>query len=233
MASPACTVNATATTNGVDATAGATTTIALISSAGVKTWSISCTGTDELLVAGTINAGLTIDGVAKTGTFTQPVAGSALIFTSSVTDNNGLVSTTTFGVYTRTAAALRVGAVGETTEGNAAFGTTSTVNAKIRQAAGGGSALPKTRTRRSAASASTVTTADDLIEVIAPANPITLPASPSDGHEYEVKNNTSGNNNVLGNGHNFDVTGTATFVLAPQQSTTFTYSSGSAMWLTT
>jgi hypothetical protein len=230
MASPACTVNATATTNGVDATAGATTTIALISSAGVKTWSISCTGTDELLVAGTINAGLTIDGVGKTCTFTQPVAGSALIFTSSVTDNNGLVSTTTFGVYTRTAAALRVGAVGETTEGNAAYGTTAIINAKIRQVAGGAATRNVPTVEKSASY--TLTTADALVTFVGStaAQTLTLPAAPAAGDPYSISNESTVPVTIAGNGNT--IRGGATFVLQPGYALNVT-KSVSAIWTTT
>lgn len=98
---------------------------------------------------------------------------------------------------------------------------------------GGGGTLPKTRTRRAIAAPSTITTADDLIEQTAAAATATLPASPSDGHEYEVNNNTSGNNDVGGNGHNINVTGTATMTLGPRQSVTFTWSSTSTVWLAT
>jgi hypothetical protein len=103
----------------------------------------------------------------------------------------------------------------------------------IEAFASGGGGLPKTRTRRTAAAASNITTADDLVEVTAAVSPQTLPGAPSDGHEYEVKNNTAGNNDVLGNGHNFDTTGTATMTLGPKQGVTFTYSGGSLMWLAT
>ncbi len=141
---PTCTVNATATTNGVDVTASSTVTIALVDTAGVKQWNLSCINTDETNVAATVTAGLTINLVNKTATFTAPAAGSALIFQSKV--NNGRNAdgtpnptlTTTFGVYVLTATSLRVGAFGEKTEGSATFGWVVKVNNMIRNATLGG-----------------------------------------------------------------------------------------------
>ncbi len=125
------------TTDGVDVTPANTITIALVSGAGVDSWAISCVGTDDLQVAATINASLTIDGVAKTATFTMPAEGTALIFRSSVTDTNAVTTSETFGIYAPVSG-LRVGAIGEGNEGNAAFGWTTKLNAMIRDAAGGG-----------------------------------------------------------------------------------------------
>ncbi len=141
-ASPTCEVKDgagayTATTDGFNTTPAGTTTIRLVSTAGVDSWSISCVGTDDLRLAATINAGLTIDGVLKTCTFTAPLAGSALIFRSVVVDVNGVVATTTCGIYTLTAGSRRVGAVGETTEGSAAFGWVKWINDVIRNPSGG------------------------------------------------------------------------------------------------
>ncbi|KYF87776.1 hypothetical protein BE20_24845 [Sorangium cellulosum] len=138
MASPICLVNGSSTLNGVDVPAGATVTIALADIAGVKSWSISCINTDELLSAATVTAGLTIDHVAKTATFTAPAAGSALIFLSKV--NNGLDAngrpdpslTTTFGVFVLTATGYRVGAFDEKLEGSSQFGWISKFNPLIR-----------------------------------------------------------------------------------------------------
>lgn len=140
MASPICQVKEGAgaygpTTNGVNATAGATMTINLVSQAGVSSWAISCIGTDENQVATTTTAALTIDGVQKTAVYTQPAAGTALIFQSSVTDTNGVTTSTTFGVYTLTADGLRVGAVGEELEGSTAYGWVTKLNAAIRRVA--------------------------------------------------------------------------------------------------
>lgn len=136
--SPLCTVNAASTINGVNVTAASTVTIALVDTAGVKQFHVSCLTTDELLVAATITAGLTIDTVAKTATFTAPAVGSALRFQSVVNngkDANGVVDpslTTTFGVYVLTTSGYRVAAFDETTEGSASFGWVTKVNALVR-----------------------------------------------------------------------------------------------------
>lgn len=137
MASPTCQVKDGAgsyvpTTDGVNVTPAATITIALVSSAGVNSWSITCIGTDENQTAAAINALLTVDGVNKTATFTMPAAGTALVFRSTVTDTNGTSTSETFGIFTLTTGSLRVGAVGEGSEGSAAFGWTTKINAIIR-----------------------------------------------------------------------------------------------------
>ncbi len=143
MASAVCQVKSgvgayASTTNGFTTAPGSTTTIKLASAAGVGAWSIACTSTDEMHSTASVNAGLAIDALAKTCTFTAPGAGAALLFTSTVTSDNGITSVATFGIYTLTSGGLRVGAVGETIEGNAAFGTTALLNAKIREGSGGG-----------------------------------------------------------------------------------------------
>ena len=136
--SPICTANATSTLNGVNVTAASTVTIALVDTAGVKQWSLSCINTDDLLSAATVTAGLAIDSVAKTATFTAPAAGSALIFKSVVNngkDANGAVDptlTTTFGAYVLTTSGYRTAAFDEKTEGSAAFGWITKINAVVR-----------------------------------------------------------------------------------------------------
>lgn len=149
MVSPACEVkdgsgSYTATTSGVDVTPNNTITIRLASATGVDTWSLTCIGTDENSTAASINSGLSINSTTKTATFTMPNAtGRALIFQSKVNngrDVNGTTQssyTTTFAVYTLTAASLRVVAVNETTESSATFGWIKQLNAKIRQTSGG------------------------------------------------------------------------------------------------
>lgn len=139
MPSPACTVNSTATTNGVDVTASSTPTIALVSASGVTVWELECIGTDENNVAATINASLSINQVAKTATFSAPSSlGSALIFRSRVNngvDANGTVQssyTTTFKVSVLTSGGARVGALNETTENSATFGWVGVVNGAVR-----------------------------------------------------------------------------------------------------
>ncbi len=142
MVSPLCEVKDGAgaygsTTNGVNVTPANTITIRLISQAGVDSWSITCATTDELSVAATVTASLTIDTLAKTATFTAPVAGRAYRFQSRVNggvDKNGVAQstyTTTFGIYTLTGGGLRVHAVDETLEGGS-FGWCADINALIR-----------------------------------------------------------------------------------------------------
>lgn len=137
---PTCTVDGSPTTNGVDVTASDTVTIALADTAGVKQWNISCVNTDETNVAATITAGLTVNLVAKTATFTAPAEGSALIFQSKVNDGKNPDGTpnpsfvTTFGVYVLTATGFRVGAFGEKTEGSAAYGWVPKFNTVCRNA---------------------------------------------------------------------------------------------------
>lgn len=140
MTSPACTVNATATTNGVNLTPATTATIALADVAGVAAWSILAVNTDELNLAATVNATLTVDSITKTATFTVPAAGSAVVFESVVNngrDVNGRVTaayTTRFAIYTLTTTGFRVCAFDESLEGNAAFGWIAKLNPLIRTA---------------------------------------------------------------------------------------------------
>lgn len=154
MVSPLCEVKDGAgayvsTANGVNVTPGNTVTIRLIDSSA-STWSISCVYTDDQSAVATVNTGLTIDPVARTATFTAPVAGRAYIFKPVV--NNGIgpdgrVRTdysTTFGVYTLTGEGRRVIAANETNEGDSEFGWVKPVNEIIRNGGGGGSASTAT-----------------------------------------------------------------------------------------
>jgi hypothetical protein len=147
MPSPACQVKDgagayQATTNGVDVTPTNTVTINLVSSAGVSTWSIRCITTDDQSDAAAITAALVIDSVAKTATFTAPVAGRAYRFQSQINsgiDSNGVSQTsytTTFCVYTLTAGGRRAHAVDETFESNATFGWVADINNLIRNPSG-------------------------------------------------------------------------------------------------
>lgn len=151
MASPTCQVkdgsgSYQATTNGVNVTPANTVTIGLVSTAGVRSWGITCVYTDDTSDAATVTAALSVNNTAKTATFTAPAAGKAYIFQSQVNsgnDANGAADaslTTTLGVYTLTSGSLRVLATNETQEGNASFGWVKSVNAKIREA--GGSTTP-------------------------------------------------------------------------------------------
>lgn len=140
MTSPICTVNASTTENGVDVAPGSLVTIALASVAGVKTWSIQCIGTDETSNAATVNAGLTVNAPpVGTATYSHPGYGTALIFRSVVNggvDVNGKPRpewTTTFKVSCVTQVIdLRVGALNETFENDASFGSLRLLNAALR-----------------------------------------------------------------------------------------------------
>jgi hypothetical protein len=141
--SPICTVNGSATTNGVDVTASSTVTIALADTAGVRQWNLTCSSTDELNVAATVTAGLVINLATKTATFTAPATlGSALIFQSVINsgvDLNGVAQasyTTTFKVSVLTATSLRVVAFNESLENNATSGWTDVINNTIRNYTG-------------------------------------------------------------------------------------------------
>ena len=143
MASPACEVKDgagafTATTNGKDVTPTNTVTIRLASSAGVGPWEITCITTDETSDAAAVTSSLVIDQLAKTATFTAPASGKAYRFQSRINngvDANGIAQasyTTTFGVYTLTAASRRVHAVDETFESSAIYGWIAGINDLIR-----------------------------------------------------------------------------------------------------
>ena len=108
-------------------TPGNTITIALVSTAGVSSWSLVCINGDELTTVATVNAGLTVNSGPKTATFVAPQQGRAMIFQSQV--NAGLTNgvtdptqTTTFKVHTLPSGAVQVIAANETTEGNATNG---------------------------------------------------------------------------------------------------------------
>jgi hypothetical protein len=146
--SPTCEVREGAgvwqsTVNGVNLTPGAAITIRQADPSGSGSWQLECVGTDETNVAASVNAALTIDGLARTASFVAPLAGAALIFESRVgvgstvgrdADNATQPSyTTRFGLYTLVNA-LRVGALNESTEGSTSYGWAAKVNAVIRSA---------------------------------------------------------------------------------------------------
>lgn len=146
-ASPLCEVKNGAaayasTTSGVDITVGATIVIRLASTVDVTAWSIECVTTDDTSDASAVTASLVIDSTLRTATFTAPAAGKAYRFRSRVNsgiDVNGIARpayTTTFCVYTLTAAARRVIAADETTEGDATFGWIKWINDLIRNPPG-------------------------------------------------------------------------------------------------
>lgn len=114
-------------------------TVALVDAAGVRTWSLSVVGTDDLTSASTV----TVNQVTHTATFTAPSSPAALILRSQVNGGVGPDGqsdpslTTTLGVYVLTSAGLRLISSNETVEGSAAHGWIAQLNAPIR----GGRAL--------------------------------------------------------------------------------------------
>jgi hypothetical protein len=142
--SPTCTVkdgagSPQATLDGVDVTAGNTITIQLASLAGVRGWSIAVVGRDDAVAS----PALTVNYTTCTATFTAPAAPWALIFQSQVNggvDLNGQAQasyTTTFGVFGNGSGNARLMAVNERTEGSAAFGWITKINALLRTLVGG------------------------------------------------------------------------------------------------
>jgi len=147
MTSPICKVNGNTTGNGVNVAKNTLTTIAIADTAGVKSWSLRCVSSDENQVPATITAGLTVNQITKTATFTSPNTdnGVALIFESEVNgglDVNGRKDaslTTRFGVFVLTSpGSLRVGAFDETLESSASYGWLTKFNATVRSAGVGG-----------------------------------------------------------------------------------------------
>lgn len=121
----------------MDVSPSSSTVISLASTSGVDIWSIRCLATDETSNAASINASLVIDNIAKTATFTSPVAGSALIFESKINnakDVDGRVRSdyvARFIIHTLFAG-NRVAAAGETTESDPVFGWVAKFNSLIR-----------------------------------------------------------------------------------------------------
>lgn len=143
MASAACTVNATTTQNGVNVAGGTNAHIALVDTAGVEKWVLTCIGTDERFVPATVTLALTINQVTKQADITQAAddgLGAAWIFQSVVNDGkdvNGKVVpayTTTFAIYLPCANGIRISAVNETVENSAAYGWTKKFNDAVRNA---------------------------------------------------------------------------------------------------
>ena len=80
MTSPICKVNGNTTGNGVNVAKNTLTTIAIADTAGVKSWSLRCISSDENQVPATITAGLTVDQITKTATFTSPNTDNGVAF---------------------------------------------------------------------------------------------------------------------------------------------------------
>jgi hypothetical protein len=130
------------TANGVDVSPGASVSIQLADTSGVTGWFLQIIGTDELssapILAGvnTLTNQVTSPGTVVTLTF-PAAAGSALGFRSEVQGTGGPIATT-FGVYSLTTFATRVGFVTETREGDTDFGWATKLNPLIRSGGGGG-----------------------------------------------------------------------------------------------
>jgi hypothetical protein len=111
---------------------------------------------------------------------------------------------------------------------------TTTAGVAVWAAAGGGGGTPWHNVPRATKTANyTITAADYLI--VCRTNTgfsITLPASPSDGDTYAIKNGASvaGNNYVGGNGRNIDGYGGG-YTLTPGASVTVTYDGTTAEWV--
>ena len=134
--SPICTVQdggggAAVPTNGATVGAGDTITVALQSTAGVSSWSLTLVGQDDSVTPPVV----TVNNTTKTATFTAPSQPCALIYKSTVNngvDQNGQAQatySTTFGVYVATAASARLFAANERAEGNASYGWITKLNA--------------------------------------------------------------------------------------------------------
>lgn len=133
------------TTNGVDVTPGNTIHIRLSSTTGVVDWFLFLRGTDEEIAPGAlVLSGVDpVTGRAPTpsseASFDMPASfGHAVLIESKIRTLGGTYVSTTLGIYVLTTQGLRVGAVGETREGNVNFGWADTVNAAIRNIGHGG-----------------------------------------------------------------------------------------------
>lgn len=136
------------TPGGVDVTNGNTISIQLKTPGGVTNWYLEIFGVDEVTATAPSLTGVDmshhVTSPSTIVTFVMPAGagvGRAIIIRSTV-DTGGPGQTTTFGIFTLTDEGERVGAVGETFEGNATFGWVAKVNPLIRAAAGGGGGGP-------------------------------------------------------------------------------------------
>jgi hypothetical protein len=141
--SPICLVNSGPTTNGVNVTPSSSVSVTLLdpTSPGMQ-WFLEVVGTDELTSPPLLtNVNVLTHQVTSPGatvTFVFPAStGRAIGFKSRVTGTGGPIETT-FGVYSLTGFATRVGFVTETREGDLAFGWATKLNSLIRSGGGGG-----------------------------------------------------------------------------------------------
>jgi len=142
--SPLLLINGSPQLNGVAVSPGSTVSVALASSFGVSSWTLTCTGTDDLNAAATINASIVVNTSTFTATYTHPSTnGSKVILQSTI--NNGVdINGRPLASYSTTAAAYSlansgyaVGAQNETIETNASFGWLPIVNNLARNAPSG------------------------------------------------------------------------------------------------
>lgn len=137
------------TPGGVDVTPGSSISIRLKNTTDVSQWTLQIFGVDEITAVAPTLAGVNgstnvVTSPSTVVTFNMPAgAGTAraLVFRSSV-NGGGAAFTTTFGIYVRTGAGYRVGAVGEKLEGDPNFGWAATVNSIIRETGAAPVSLP-------------------------------------------------------------------------------------------
>lgn len=131
------------TNNGVDVTPSNTISIMLQDTTDAVEWYLEVFGTDELSttpVLTDVGVGGLVTTPATTVTFSFPAAqGRAFGFKSTVTGVGGPLETT-FGIFSLTAFATRVGFVTETREGSLDFGWATKLNPIIRAGGGTGGA---------------------------------------------------------------------------------------------
>lgn len=140
MPSPIVTLNGQPSTNGINVSGGSQVTIALADVTGVVSWSLQCVGTDDDHDKAVINAGISTNQATRVATFTAPNDGYGFcgVFQSIVNnsrDSNGTYQvsySTTCEVNVLSPTGYRVGAVGETTEGDSKNGWLSKFNAPLR-----------------------------------------------------------------------------------------------------
>lgn len=128
------------TINGVDVTPSNTISIKLLDSSSVVAWFLEVIGTDELSTTPTLTGvnNLTHLVTSPTTVVTfpfPPATGRAVGFKSTVTGVGGPLEVS-FGTYSLTTFATRVGFVTETREGDTGFGWATKLNPLIRTAGG-------------------------------------------------------------------------------------------------
>ena len=128
------------TTGGVNVAPGDSIAVQLAMPGGVGTWYLTVYGTDELSTPPTLaNVNPSTGQVTSPTsivTFTYPgtPAGRSIVFQSTVVSGSNTAQTT-FSIYSLTPNGDRVGAVGETREGNVSFGWAAVLNPIMRQGA--------------------------------------------------------------------------------------------------